>query len=49
MWVIYPHYQQVDLWHPGDKKPSVTLHERDTLDGEDVVPGFTYLVANLFA
>lgn len=48
VWVIYPRRQQVDVWHPGDAKPT-TLQGSDTLDGEDVVPGFTHPVARLFA
>ena len=49
VWVIYPRYRQVDVWHPDDAKPSATLGIEDTLDGEDVVLGFTYSVARLFA
>lgn len=48
VWVIWPRRQEVDLWHPGDQQPR-TLGIADTLDGEDVVPGFTYPVVNLFA
>jgi len=49
VWIIWPRWQQVDVWHPGDTKPSATLEVGETLDGEEVVPGFTYPVANLFA
>jgi len=48
VWVIWPRYQKVDVWHPGDTAPA-TLAAGDTLDGEDVVPGFRFPVANLFA
>lgn len=49
VWIIWPKRRRVDLWHPGDTQPSATLGVGDVLDGEDVVPGFTYPVADLFA
>lgn len=48
VWMIWPGRQQVDVWHPGDTTPTITLGVGDTLDGEDVVPSFTYPVARLF-
>lgn len=47
VWVIWPHYTRVDVWHPGDESPTV-LSGDDRLSGEDVVPGFTFPVARLF-
>jgi Uma2 family endonuclease len=47
VWVIFPRWQQVDVWHPGDTAPT-TLIVGDLLDGESVVPGFTYPVVDLF-
>jgi len=47
VWVVWPRYRRVDVWHPGDETP-VALGVEGTLDGEDVVPGFTYPVARLF-
>ncbi len=47
VWVIWPRYQRVDVWRPGDETPRA-LGVEDTLDGEDVVPGFTYSIARLF-
>jgi len=47
VWIVYPCRRQVDVWHPGDTAPR-TLTTGDTLDGEDVVSGFSHLVANLF-
>jgi hypothetical protein len=38
----------VDVWHPGEKTPT-TCTVADLLDGENVVPGFTYPVAHLFS
>jgi Uma2 family endonuclease len=49
VWVVWPEEQQIDVWHPGDGQPSRTLHSGDVLEGEDVVPGFTYPIARLFA
>ena len=47
VWVVWPRQRTVDVWHPGDKAPT-TLTVTDTLDGEDVVPGFRYPIGNLF-
>jgi Uma2 family endonuclease len=48
VWVILPRYKRVDVWHPGDEQPTPFGLE-DSLDGEDVVPGFAYPIARLFA
>lgn len=48
VWIIWPKRQTVDVWRPGDTQPSATLGVGAALDGETVVPGFTYPVANLF-
>jgi Uma2 family endonuclease len=48
VWIVWPDDAQVDVWHRGDALP-VTLRVEDTLTGENVVPGFTYPVAKLFA
>jgi len=45
--VIWPRYKRVDVWRPGDDTPT-PLGIDDALDGEDVVPGFTYSTARLF-
>jgi len=47
VWVVWPKRRQVDVWRPG--AAPVTLTIGDTLDGEGVVQGFTYPVADLFA
>lgn len=49
VWVVWPRYREVDVWHPGGSAPSATLTTGDWLVGEDVVAGFTYSVARLFA
>jgi Uma2 family endonuclease len=47
VWVIWPRYKRVDVWRLGEDAPT-SLGVDDVLDGEDVVPGFTYPVARLF-
>jgi len=48
--VIWPSSQHIDVWHAGHMVGPVTsLNSSDTLDGEDVVPGFAYPVADVFA
>ncbi len=47
VWVVWPRYQRVDVWHPSDNTP-ISLGVEDILSGEDVVPGFTYPIARPF-
>lgn len=50
VWIVWPKSQQVDVWRPvNTSKPAITLSLHDVLDGLDVLPGFTYPVADLFA
>ena len=46
VWVVYPNTRTVDTY-PSDG-PVVTLGEDDTLDGGDVLPGFTCTVRDIF-
>lgn len=48
LWMVWPRYQQVDVWRQGSDTPVATLGPADSLDGEDVLPGFTYPLARLF-
>jgi Uma2 family endonuclease len=49
VWVVWPDVKTVDVWHSSNTlRPVKTLTVGDTLDGEDVVGGFTYPVADLF-
>lgn len=48
VWVIWPKRMQVDVWTPGQDTP-VTLGVGDALDGADVLPGFTYPLADLLS
>jgi Uma2 family endonuclease len=50
VWVVWPASQHVDVWradHPSG--PVATHNTGERLDCEDVVPGFAYLVAAVFA
>ena len=47
-WVIWKR-EEVDVWLPGNYKPTRTLKLGNALDGMDVVPGFFYPLAKLFA
>jgi Uma2 family endonuclease len=47
VWIIWPKYQQVEVWRQGDVQASTTLGVGDQLDGLDVLPGFTYPVGRL--
>ena len=49
VWIVWPDLRQVDVWRSGDRHPSSTLGVDDTLDGEDVVPGFRHPIADIFA
>ena len=48
IWIIWPEARRLDVWRPGKDSPIATLQVTDTLDGMDVLPGFTYPLANLF-
>lgn len=47
VWVIWPKRHIVDVWQPGASSP-VTLDIDATLDGGDVLPRFSYALADLF-
>ena len=50
VWVIWPDAQEIDVWRPAaPTAPVMTLGINDTLDGFDVVPGFTMPVTDLFS
>ncbi len=48
VWVVWPKRRQVDVWTPGQDEPMIVTMG-DTLDGGDVLPDFTYALADLFA
>lgn len=47
VWHICPAARTVDVWRPGSDAPIASLTTADALDGLDVVPGFTYPLADL--
>ena len=50
VWIIWPQAHHIDIWRADHTDgPVTTLNTSDTLDGEDVVPGFSYPVASVFA
>ena len=48
VWIIWPKYQQVDVWRSGADQPTATLSIGGALDGMDVLPGFSYSLSDLF-
>jgi len=50
VWVVWPASEHIDVWHADHPEgPAATLNTSSTLDGEDVLPGFTQPVADVFA
>ncbi|MCA1614256.1 MAG: Uma2 family endonuclease [Acidobacteria bacterium] len=47
VWVVSPKLRTVTVYR--SREDITTLTEKDTLDGEQIVPGFRYPVAKLFA
>lgn len=47
VWVIDPNQRTVAVY--ASERESLLLHESDSLDGEDVLPGFQYPIAQLFS
>jgi Uma2 family endonuclease len=47
VWVVSPKQRTVTVHRPGQQP--IILRHTDTLDGQDVVPGFTLLVSEVFA
>lgn len=48
VWIVWPDQQRLDVWRPGTDMPIATLSVGETLDGLDVLPGFTLPVVDLF-
>jgi Uma2 family endonuclease len=46
VWIVYPKRRTVVIYRSDAQ--AQTLAEEDTLDGQDVVPGFQYSVARMF-
>ncbi len=48
VWVVWPASKMVDVWLPTSDRPETTLRLEDSLDGLDVVPGFTCPLTRIF-
>jgi len=48
IWIVHPDTRAVDVYLPGQGEPAV-LGEKDSLDGFDVLPGFSHSLAAIFA
>jgi len=50
VWVIWPASAHIDVWRPDVSTAPVAIRGMGgTLDGEDVIPGFSYAMNDLFA
>lgn len=48
VWVIWPGLRQLDVWKSDPAPEMRTLEDSDALDGESVLPGFTFPIAGLW-
>jgi hypothetical protein len=48
VWIIWPQAKEVEVWQQGSDSLTAVLNINDSLDGLDVVPGFTCPLARLF-
>lgn len=48
VWVIWPSVRQVDIWHSDPAAQMTTLEGSQLLDGERVLPGFTFPITRLW-
>jgi len=48
IWIVHPDTRTVDVYLPGQSEPAI-LGEKDSLDGLDVLPGFSHSIAAIFA
>ncbi|WP_419845935.1 Uma2 family endonuclease [Candidatus Poriferisocius sp.] len=46
VWIVHPDTRTIDVYRPG--ADSTTLQEDDSLEGHDVLPGFTCSVSTIF-
>ena len=49
VWVLWPARKQIDVWRSGGRAPALTLDSADSLDGEDLIAGFSFPVSAVFA
>lgn len=46
VWIVHPDTRTIDVYRPG--ADTSTLHEDDSLDGHEVLPGFTCPASTIF-
>ena len=49
VWVLWPARKQIDVWRSGGSVPAITLDSADSLDGEELIAGFSFPVFAVFA
>jgi Uma2 family endonuclease len=49
VWIDWTNRREVDEWRPGSTEPVAKRKGTDSLIAEDILPGFRYQVADLFA
>ena len=47
VWIVHPKTRTIDVYLPNTA--TSTLHEKDSLNGHDILPGFTCPVSTIFA
>ena len=47
VWIVHPDTRTIDVYRPG--AATSTLYEEDSLDGHDILPGFTCPVSTIFS
>lgn len=48
VWMVWPATQTIDIWRNNSQEPVATVGISDNLDGQDVLPGFSVPVAEIF-
>ena len=48
VWIVWPKRREIDVWLPGNTRPTRILRGGETLDGGEVLPGFSCVVDALF-
>ncbi len=48
IWVVWPESALVEVWRPGNVQPAQVLSAQDAITGEEVIPGLTLAVRDIF-
>lgn len=49
VWIVWPEQAEIDVWRPADDPVPQTLTADAVLDGDEVLPGFSYPLSRLFS